>query len=95
MPQVDGIRVFEHARAHHPHLVDRFLFCSGGAFTPRAREFIATNGNRLIEKPVSPRELDAGIQQALAEVQGTMDASGEEDEFPPFEESASATRSLT
>ena len=95
MPQVDGIRVFEHARAHHPHLVDRFLFCSGGAFTPRAREFIASNGNRLIEKPVSPRELDAGIQQALAEVQGTMDASGEEDEFPPFEESASATRSLT
>jgi len=95
MPQVDGIRVFEHARQRHPHLVERFLFCSGGAFTPRAREFIATSGNRLLEKPLSPRELDAGIQQALAQVSGTMDAPNLDDELPPFEEGASATRSLS
>ncbi|MEM9112504.1 MAG: ATP-binding protein [Myxococcota bacterium] len=96
MPRVDGIRVFEHAKMHYPQLVDRFVFCSGGAFTPRAREFCAATTQRLLEKPLTPKDLDNAIQQALADVSGTLDVDedSDADPFPPFESTEDQTRSL-
>jgi hypothetical protein len=39
------------AAQKRPGLERRFVFMTGGAFTPRAAEFLATVRNRLLEKP--------------------------------------------
>jgi PAS domain S-box-containing protein len=51
MPDVDGIEVFERTRARNPDLARRFVFMSGGAFTPRSRAFMAACKNPRVEKP--------------------------------------------
>jgi hypothetical protein len=37
--------------ANHPHLAQRFIFITGGAFTPRAREYLNKVDNIRLEKP--------------------------------------------
>ena len=39
MPEVDGPMVYDALRQRAPALAERVVFCSGGAFTPRAMEF--------------------------------------------------------
>jgi PAS domain S-box-containing protein len=51
MPDVDGIEVFERTLARDPDLARRFVFMSGGAFTPRSRAFMTTCKNPRLEKP--------------------------------------------
>ena len=46
-----GIDVFEEVRRAHPNLAHRFVFMTGGAFTPRARSFLESVSNECIEKP--------------------------------------------
>jgi nitrogen-specific signal transduction histidine kinase/CheY-like chemotaxis protein len=53
MPGMSGIELFEELRDHHPSLVDRIVFMTGGAFTARAAAFLATTENRRVEKPFS------------------------------------------
>jgi CheY-like chemotaxis protein/two-component sensor histidine kinase len=52
MPEVDGPAVYASLRESNPKLAERMIFCSGGVFTPRAREFLATIPNPVIEKPI-------------------------------------------
>ncbi|MEM9192193.1 MAG: hypothetical protein AAGF12_23675, partial [Myxococcota bacterium] len=52
-----------------PHLIDRIVFVSGGAFTPRMREFADRVDNQMLEKPVSAATLRKTIQRML----GTVD----------------------
>jgi PAS domain S-box-containing protein len=59
MPGVDGIAVFEEIQRTAPELAKRFVFMSGGAFTPRARRFLATSTNPRFEKPFSADQLMA------------------------------------
>jgi PAS domain S-box-containing protein len=51
MPDVDGIEVFERTHARNPDLARRFVFMSGGAFTPRSRAFMAACKNPRVDKP--------------------------------------------
>ena len=62
MPQVDGIMVYEAIQELAPHLRDRILFCSGGAFTTRMKSFVADVGAPILEKPAGNKELLAAIQ---------------------------------
>ncbi|MEX1367033.1 MAG: ATP-binding protein [Nannocystaceae bacterium] len=57
MPDVSGMDVFRHMSEARPGFEQRFIFMTGGAFTPRAREFLETVDNEHIEKPFSIREL--------------------------------------
>jgi PAS domain S-box-containing protein len=59
MPGLDGIAVFEEVQRTSPELAKRFVFISGGAFTPRARSFLATCRNPRFEKPFSADQLNA------------------------------------
>jgi PAS domain S-box-containing protein len=52
MPEMDGPQVFEAMRVTYPQLVERVVFCTGGAFTPRAREFVASVTNEVLDKPL-------------------------------------------
>jgi len=65
MPDVDGIAVCEAVNEDHPHLADRFLFCSGGVFTPRARDFFAGIEASILEKPATATELRNAVRSVF------------------------------
>lgn len=69
MPDVDGAAVYEWIEAHRPELARRTLFCSGGAFTPRGFAFVERIGDRLLNKPVLPRDLVAAVERMWASEQ--------------------------
>ena len=41
----------------------RFVFMTGGAFTPRAREFVATVPNPCVAKPFHARQVMAALRE--------------------------------
>jgi CheY-like chemotaxis protein len=53
MPEKSGIEFYEHLQRNRPELVKRVVFMTGGAFTARAAEFLASIDNRRVEKPFS------------------------------------------
>jgi two-component system cell cycle sensor histidine kinase/response regulator CckA len=57
MADLTGMDLYERAREVHPDLERRFLFMTGGTFTPRAQSFVAKMGVRCLEKPFERREL--------------------------------------
>jgi CheY-like chemotaxis protein len=65
MPQVDGPMFHDALRQKHAALLARVIFCSGGAFTPRAREFLQQVKNPFIQKPIDASVLEEAIQSLL------------------------------
>jgi PAS domain S-box-containing protein len=59
MPDVTGMEFLSLLRAQQESLADRVVFMTGGAFTPRARDFLESVPNRWIEKPVDGAVLHA------------------------------------
>ncbi|MGB5812610.1 MAG: ATP-binding protein [Polyangiales bacterium] len=59
MPEVDGKAFYEAIHRDHAELVDRVVFMSGGAFTPRLRKFAASVSNAVLQKPVTREHLEA------------------------------------
>jgi PAS domain S-box-containing protein len=57
MPTTDGPEVYATLRERAPELLPRMVFCSGGAFTPRARAFLGSVSNELLGKPMRRAEL--------------------------------------
>lgn len=53
MPGIDGVALYERFKKDAPELASRTLFCTGGAFGDRARQFVARTGRPVLEKPVS------------------------------------------
>lgn len=63
MPELSGAELFELMRTSRPELARRFVFMTGGAFTPHAREFLAKVENARIDKPIDPRALRALLEE--------------------------------
>lgn len=61
MAEQTGIDLYEAVQQHYPGLERRFLFMTGGAFTQRARAFLATVSNPCLEKPFDSAELSDAI----------------------------------
>jgi signal transduction histidine kinase/CheY-like chemotaxis protein len=57
MPEFDGAQLYEATRRVAPESAGRFVFLTGGAFTPRAREFLASVPNPCLAKPFDVRVL--------------------------------------
>jgi PAS domain S-box-containing protein len=53
MPGASGIELYEHLKAERPGAERRVVFMTGGAFTSRTAEFLASVDNRRVEKPFS------------------------------------------
>jgi PAS domain S-box-containing protein len=53
MPGMNGIDLYERLRSERPGHERRVVFMTGGAFTARTAEFLASVDNRRIEKPFS------------------------------------------
>jgi PAS domain S-box-containing protein len=61
MPDMTGMDLFAEVARRHPGLERRFIFMTGGAFTPRAAEFLAQVSNRRLEKPFETAVLRATV----------------------------------
>jgi CheY-like chemotaxis protein/two-component sensor histidine kinase len=51
MPDMTGMEVYSEIAKRRPGQETRFVFMTGGAFTPRATDFLAQVPNRRLEKP--------------------------------------------
>jgi CheY-like chemotaxis protein len=51
LPGLSGVDFHERVRPIAPELVERVLFTTGGAYTPRAEAFLARTDIRHLEKP--------------------------------------------
>lgn len=67
MPEVDGVAVHEHIEAHHPHLLDRLIFITGGAFTPRTQHFVESlPPGKVMLKPVRRKAIREVVARLIA-----------------------------
>jgi PAS domain S-box-containing protein len=57
MPRMSGMAVHEWLVGHVPKLAAHFVFLTGGAFTPKAREYIHRAGSLRVEKPFDAASL--------------------------------------
>jgi signal transduction histidine kinase/CheY-like chemotaxis protein len=65
MPEVSGIDLYESLVLVRPELEHRFVFMTGGAFTPAARAFLERVTAPRIEKPFQPEELVRVVGEVL------------------------------
>jgi nitrogen-specific signal transduction histidine kinase len=66
MPGVDGAAVHAAMVERFPQLVERLVFCSGGAFTPRTKSFLEQSTQPLVEKPMTPESFSDIAQRVLS-----------------------------
>ena len=68
MPHMTGMDCFEELSRRRPDMASRMIFITGGAFTPRASQFVEANPGRCLEKPFEPNALRERICEAVAEL---------------------------
>jgi CheY-like chemotaxis protein len=57
MPEMNGEDVYREATRRWPQLAPGFVFVTGGAFTPRGRQFLANVDAPVLEKPFRMHEV--------------------------------------
>jgi PAS domain S-box-containing protein len=65
MPELTGMDLFAEIKRLAPEQVDRVIFVTGGAFTPRAREFLDRVRNARVEKPIDFQNLRVLVRNLL------------------------------
>jgi PAS domain S-box-containing protein len=65
MPQMTGMELYAMIAEKLPKQTERFVFVTGGAFTPAAREFVASVANTVLEKPFDQEALAAVLASHL------------------------------
>jgi PAS domain S-box-containing protein len=65
MPKMSGMEFYGEVSRRHPNLEKRVVFMTGGAFTPRADQFLSTVSNPWLEKPFDLRAVRAILQSAM------------------------------
>ncbi|MBA3377172.1 MAG: response regulator, partial [Actinobacteria bacterium] len=63
MPDRTGLDMHAEVQRHWPELVRRLVFMSGGAFTPALQEFLDQPTIELLDKPLSPRDVDNAVRR--------------------------------
>jgi two-component system cell cycle sensor histidine kinase/response regulator CckA len=71
MPDVSGSAVYENVKQSHPELLKRFVFMTGGAFTERAREFLAQYPGDQLEKPFNIADVEKMLRRMTASARST------------------------
>jgi DNA-binding response OmpR family regulator len=64
MPELSGMDVEKRLSVVAPDVVSRIVYLTGGAFTDRAREFLAA-GRPYLEKPVEADALRERVAQLV------------------------------
>lgn len=65
MPDVSGIDLFTKVLVARPELAGRFVFMTGGTFTPQSRQFLSTIANPIVAKPVDADALRRAIDGTI------------------------------
>jgi len=65
MPELTGMDIYDRVQKERPEVLDRMVFMTGGAFTPRAREFLERVPNARFDKPVDRRWLRAFVDDLV------------------------------
>jgi CheY-like chemotaxis protein len=65
MPTMSGMDLYESLSERESPMRDRFVFMTGGAFSPRAREFLERVPNEKLEKPFEPARLRKLVRDLL------------------------------
>lgn len=65
MPEMTGCDLYDLVCSDRPELRNRFVFMTGGAFTPRASQFLAEVSCPLIEKPFAAETLRAALRRVI------------------------------
>jgi DNA-binding NtrC family response regulator len=66
MPDVSGMDLYAWISRKYPEVARRIVFITGGAFTPRAAQFIQQVENLRVEKPFDPKNLRTLIRDLLS-----------------------------
>jgi signal transduction histidine kinase/ActR/RegA family two-component response regulator len=77
MPDLSGMDLYQALKASAPEVLGHVVFMTGGVFSARAREFMKSVPNTLLEKPLNSKRLRA----IIAESTGLQD--GLQDVLPP------------
>jgi PAS domain S-box-containing protein len=72
MPELSGMELLDRVRSDHPQMAPRFIFMTGGAFTPRAGEFVKSIDNQILDKPLELERLRSAIRKLMAEQQSPL-----------------------
>jgi CheY-like chemotaxis protein len=65
MPQITGMELHAEVTRLDPAQAARFVFLTGGAFTPSAREFLIGTNNRRIEKPFDLKDVRRLVNELI------------------------------
>jgi two-component system cell cycle sensor histidine kinase/response regulator CckA len=65
MPNMSGMEFFDRVSLSAPQLVERIVFLTGGAFSPRSEEFLRQNRNRCLSKPFSREAVSCAVQRLI------------------------------
>jgi CheY-like chemotaxis protein len=65
MPELTGVDFHERLALVAPALLDRVVYLTGGAFTPRTAAFLDQASIPRLEKPLAVAELRAAVQEHL------------------------------
>ena len=63
MPDVSGVDVFEAVSSQRSEYRSRFVFMTGGAFSPKVQDFLASIDNVTLEKPLSLEDLEGVLRE--------------------------------
>ena len=66
MPEMSGVDLYHALERIAPDQARRVVFMTGGAFTDRARDFLATISNVHVAKPIAAAALRALVREAVA-----------------------------
>lgn len=65
MPRVSGMDLHDAISKRWPEHARRMIFATGGAFTPRAREFVDRVPNAFLDKPFTANDLRIAVSRAM------------------------------
>lgn len=66
MPELDGPSVYQRVQREQPHLAERFVFATGGAFTEHTRSFLASMARPVLDKPLDVQLVVSVVAKILA-----------------------------
>lgn len=65
MPEMGGAELYAWVLVHVPQLAERFVFVSGGAFSPEARAFVAQHSDRILAKPFDEDLVEVTLERVI------------------------------
>ncbi len=65
MPGMTGMELYSKVKQRIPHIAEKMIFYTGGAFTPSSRAFAEQMRNRCLEKPLDMKRVQQMIHERV------------------------------